>query len=136
MLLHLLLSLVVSQLSCAQWYVSELIGILLCLTVNKAQYKVLIHNRMHSLKICSIVALYIPLLRVYGPLPSNGSACCNMKKIWNTGLLTNTDHGQLHVGTNLKCCGNMWASFACQQTFSKFICFYCSVYRTDITSST
>jgi hypothetical protein len=29
---------------------SELIGILMCLTENKAQYIVLIHNRMHSLK--------------------------------------------------------------------------------------
>jgi hypothetical protein len=31
--------------------VSELISLLLCLTVNKVQYIVLIHNRMHSIKI-------------------------------------------------------------------------------------
>jgi hypothetical protein len=30
---------------------SELIYLLLCLTVNKVQYIVLIHNRMHSIKI-------------------------------------------------------------------------------------
>jgi hypothetical protein len=32
-------------------WVSELIYLLLCLTVNKVQYIVLIHNRMHSVKI-------------------------------------------------------------------------------------
>jgi hypothetical protein len=31
--------------------VNKLIGVLLCLTENKAQYIVLIHRRMHSLKI-------------------------------------------------------------------------------------
>jgi hypothetical protein len=39
-----------NKLNYVQWYVCELIGILLCLTGNKAQYIVLIHNRMHSLK--------------------------------------------------------------------------------------
>jgi hypothetical protein len=48
-----------NKLNYAQRYMSELIGIFCVLQENKAQYIVLIHNRMHSLKIKNEALTYV-----------------------------------------------------------------------------
>jgi hypothetical protein len=69
-----------NKLNYAQWYVSELIGISLCLTKNKAQYIVLIHNRMHSLKI-------IKDCYVLSALKSVLNICCTKPRVQKAAML-------------------------------------------------
>jgi hypothetical protein len=58
-----------NQLTHISLCVSQLIGILLCLTEIKAQYIVLIHNRMHSLKITIIFPDILHGYEIWGLTP-------------------------------------------------------------------